>query len=69
MVDCALLITSAPNKRSIEGRNDNGEHLDRGREKAGSRTHRGLARALHTPSKEKQGWFPIAGNTTCARIL
>jgi hypothetical protein len=47
---------------------DNGEHLDREREKAGSRTDRGLAQAVHAPSRQKQGWFPIAGNTTCARI-
>src|SRR5207245_10472024 len=68
MVCRAPLVPSAQNKRSTGGWYDNGEHLDRGREKAGSRTDRGLAQALHAPSREKQGWFPIAGNTTGAPI-
>src|SRR5207248_11462585 len=37
LVRGALLVPSAQNKRSPGARNDNGEQLDRGREKAGSR--------------------------------
>jgi hypothetical protein len=59
MVRGALLVPSAHNKRSTGGRNVNGEHLDREREKAGS--HRGLARALHAPSRQKRGSFPSGG--------
>jgi hypothetical protein len=36
MVHCALLITSAQTNRSTRGRDDNGKHLDRGREMAGT---------------------------------
>jgi hypothetical protein len=46
MVSCALLIPSAHTKGSRGAWDDNGEHLDRGREKAGSRPDRGVAQAL-----------------------
>jgi hypothetical protein len=47
MVHCALLVTSAHHRQST-----------RGREKAGSRTHRGLAQARHLHSREKRSGFP-----------
>ena len=43
MVRRARLLPSAHHKRCRGGWDDNGEHLDKGREKAGSRTDRGLA--------------------------
>ena len=58
MVCHALLVVLRQSKSSRGGRCDNGEHLDRGREKAGSGIDRGLAQALHLHSRQKRGGFP-----------
>ncbi len=69
MVHCALLVSSTHHNHSTGGQYNNGEHLDRGREKAGSRIDRGLAQARHLHSRQKRGGFPSpARDTTCARI-
>jgi len=67
MVYCALLVSSAPNKLSRGGRSNNGEHLDRGREKVASRTNRELAQARHLHSRQKRG-VPIARDNPCLRV-
>ena len=61
MVCHALLVVLTQNKSSRGGWCDNGEHLDRGREKAGSRIDRGLAQAVHLHSRQKRGAFPSLG--------
>jgi hypothetical protein len=55
MVCHALLVVLTLNKSSRGGRCDNGEHLDRGREKAGGRIDRGLTKAVHRHSRQKRG--------------
>ena len=57
----ALLVPSAHHKRSTGGQDNNGKHLDRGREKTASRTACGLAQALHLHSWQKRGGFPSRG--------
>ncbi len=55
LVRCVLLVPSAHHKHSRGGRHNNGEYPDRGREKAGSRTDRGLAQAVHAHSRRSGG--------------
>ncbi len=59
----ALPVVLRQNKSSRGRRCDNGEHLDRGREreKAGSRIDRGLAQAVPLQSRQKRGGFPSLG--------
>jgi hypothetical protein len=67
LVCCVLLVPSAHHKPSTGARSTNGKPLDKGREKAGSRTARGLAQAVHAPSRQKRG-VPMTRNPSCARI-
>ena len=55
MVSCALLVPSAQYKCNRGRRYDNGYHLDRGRQKAASRTNRGCAKALRLHCWQKRG--------------
>jgi len=61
MVHGALQVSSAHNKRSTGGRDNNGSHLDRGRGKAASRTERGCAQTLDLHSRQKPGGFLLSG--------
>jgi hypothetical protein len=65
MVQCVLLVSSAHHKPSRGGRSNNGEDLDRGREKAASRTDRGLAQARHLHSRQKRGGSHRVGHHGC----
>ena len=68
MVHCALLVSSAHHKPSPGGRSNNEKHLDKGREKAANRITCGVCAGTTPALQAEAGWFPIAGNTPCARI-
>ena len=61
MVCHVLRVVLTQNKSSRGGRCDNGEHLDRGREKAGSRIDRGFTQTIRLRSRQKWGGFPSPG--------
>src|SRR5438034_10645274 len=63
MGHCVLLISSAHHQHSTGRRYNNGEHLDRGREKAASRIDRGLTQTRRLHSRQKWGGFPSPGTT------
>ena len=69
MVPCVLLVSSAHHKPSTAGRSNTWKHLDKGREKAASRTGRGLAQALHLHSRQKRGGFPSPEQEVCAHLV
>jgi hypothetical protein len=64
MVRCALMASSAHNKRSTGGWYNNRWHLDRGREKSASSTDGGFSMALRLHSRQKRAGFPSPG-TAC----
>jgi hypothetical protein len=61
MVPCALLVSSAHHKRSTGARSNNGEHLDRGQEKAASRIARRFMQTIRLRSRQKWDGFPSPG--------
>ena len=70
MVHCALLVSSTHHKHSTGGQYNNGEHLDRGREKAGTlqshffggkrRCPRGTAQVISASPRRIAVWPPPA---------
>src|SRR5437667_60942 len=68
MVPCALLVLSAHHKPSTGGRSNNGEDLDRGREKGGKQDRSWVGPGTTPALQAEAGWFPIARDTTCASI-
>ena len=68
MVHCALLVSSAHHKHSREGRSNNGQYLDKGREKGGKQNRSWVGVGTPPALQVEAGWFPIVGDTTGARI-